>query len=234
MSFKNKIAFVSNSFVDIIYPNDCVICKTHLLHNENYLCLTCRFDLPYINHSQHTQESLQKLFWGRVEIENVYSLLNYQKGNQVQKILHLLKYKDKTKLAKHFGEKLAHTINIKNKDFFDFLIPVPLHPKKLKIRGYNQSTVISQGVQKVLNIDINEKVLVRNSFNKSQTNFSKFDRWSNVNSIFSVINYKSLINKHVLLIDDVLTTGATIEACVKELLKIEGCRVSIATLAARI
>lgn len=232
MSLKNKISFVSNSFIDIIYPNDCVICKTHLLHNENYLCLTCRFDLPYINQSQHTQDSLQKLFWGRVNIEKVYSLLNYQRGNQVQKILHLLKYNDKTKLAEHFGEKLGYSM--KNKGVFDFLVPVPLHPKKYKIRGYNQSTIISKGVQKVLNVDINEKVLIRNSYNKSQTNFSKFDRWGNVSSIFSVIHPKLLINKHVLLIDDVLTTGATIEACVKELLKIEGCKVSIATLAARI
>ena len=203
-----------------------------MLHNENYLCLTCRFDLPYINFSQHTQNSLQKLFWGRVNVEKVFALLNYQKGNQTQKILHLLKYKDKTKLAEHFGEQLAHTIQ--NKSLFDFLVPVPLHPKKFKIRGYNQSTIISKGVQKVLNISINERVLVRNSFNKSQTNFSKFDRWGNVNSIFSVINPKPFINKHILLIDDVLTTGATIEACVKELLKIEGCKVSIATLAARI
>jgi ComF family protein len=232
LSIKNKISFISNSFIDIIYPNDCVICKTHLLHNENYLCLTCRFDLPYINHSQQTKDGLQKLFWGRVDVENVYALLNYQKGNQTQKILHLLKYKDKTKLAEYFGEKLGYTI--KNSDLFDFLVPVPLHPKKFKIRGYNQSTIISKGVNKVLNTDINENVLVRKSFNKSQTNFSKFDRWGNVNSIFKVINSKPFINKHVLLIDDVLTTGATIEACVKELLKIQGCRVSIATLAARI
>jgi ComF family protein len=232
LSIKNKISFISNSFIDIVYPNDCVICKTHLLHNENYLCLTCRFDLPYINNSQQTQDSLQKLFWGRINVQKVYALLNYQKGNQTQKILHLLKYKDKTKLAEYFGEKLAHTI--KRNDIFDFIVPVPLHPKKLKIRGYNQSTIISKGVKKVLNVNINESVLMRKSFNKSQTNFSKFDRWGNVNSIFKIINSKPFINKHILLIDDVLTTGATIEACVKQLLKIKGCRVSIATLAARI
>lgn len=232
MSLKHQISFISNSVLDIIYPNDCVICKSYLTHKENYLCLTCRFDLPYINHSKHTQKKLQKLFWGRVDVEHVYALLNYQKGNQTQKILHLLKYKDKTKLAEHFGEKLGLTI--KNKAVFDFLVPVPLHPKKLKIRGYNQSTIISKGLKKALNITINESGLVRNSFNKSQTNFSKFDRWNNVKSIFSVTKPKLFRNKHILLIDDVLTTGATIEACVKELLKIEGCKVSIATLAARI
>lgn len=232
MPLLSQIKFISNSFIDIIYPNNCVICDTHLLHNENYLCLTCRYDLPYINQSKHTIESLQKLFWGRVNVEKVYALLNYQKGNQTQRILHLLKYKDKTKLAGHFGEKLGYTI--KNKASFDFLIPVPLHPKKLKIRGYNQSTVIARGIQKILAVKINEQVLRRNSFNKSQTNFSKFDRWGNVNSIFSVVKPKLLINKHILLIDDVLTTGATIEACVHEILKVRGCKVSVAVLAARV
>lgn len=232
MLIKNQISFISKSIVDIIYPNDCVICKSHLIHNETYLCLTCRFDLPYINHSQHTVKSLQKLFWGRTEVEKIFALLNYQKGNQTQKILHLLKYNDKTKLAEHFGEKLAHSIDKKEK--FDFIVPVPLHPKKFKIRGYNQSTIISKGIDKVLNIGINEKAIIRNSYNKSQTNFTKYDRWDNVKSIFSLAKPKLLINKHVLLVDDVLTTGATIEACVKELLKVEGCKVSIATLAARI
>lgn len=231
MNFKSQISFIGHSVLDIIYPNDCVICNTNLTHKENYLCLTCRFDLPYINHSQFTKNSLQKLFWGRVSVEKIYALLNYQKGNQTQKLLHLLKYKNRTKLAEHLGQQLGYVIKDKG---FDYILPVPLHSKKLKLRGYNQSTIISKGIKKVLQIPINEKIMIRNSFNLSQTNFSKFDRWDNVKSIFSVIKPQLIKNKHILLVDDVLTTGATIEACVKELSKIEGCNVSIATLAARI
>ena len=114
------------------------------------------------------------------------------------------------------------------------IIPVPLHPKKLKIRGYNQSTVIAKGICKELKIPIEEKFIERVSHNESQTKFSKYDRYENVRSIFKVINPDKLINKHVLLVDDVLTTGATIEACVQQLNKVPGCKVSVATLAARI
>ncbi len=232
MFLANQIKFVGYSVLDIVFPNDCAICNTHLLHNENYLCLNCRFDLPYINQSQNYQDSLQKLFWGRVNVERVYSLLNYQKGNQTQTLLHLLKYHDKTKLAAYLGERLGAVIP--NPKQFDFIIPVPLHPKKQRKRGYNQSTVIGNGVNQKLNVPLNEKILFRSSHNKSQTNYTKYDRWDNVNTIFKVKKPKLLENKHILLIDDVLTTGATIEACVKELLKSKGCKVSIATLAARI
>jgi ComF family protein len=123
---------------------------------------------------------------------------------------------------------------IDNEEEFSYLVPVPLHKKKKQIRGYNQSTMIANGMSKICNVPILENVIKRNSFNKSQTKYSKYDRWGNVKSIFSIVKPKLLENKHIILIDDVLTTGATIEACVKELLKVKNCKVSIATLAARI
>lgn len=232
MGFSNQIKTISNSVVDIIYPNHCTICSTDLHHNESYLCLNCKYDLPYIEHSEINLKSLQKLFWGRANVQQIFALLNYQKGNQTQKILHQLKYNKKTKLAQHFGEMMGDLIQSSEK--YAYLIPVPLHPKKKRIRGFNQSTVIANGMHKSTDIPVLEKVIKRIQFNKSQTNFTKYDRWDNVKSIFSVAQPKLLKNKHVILIDDVLTTGATIEACVKELLKVEGCQVSIAVLAARI
>jgi len=232
MSIVNHIKLVSNSLIDLVYPHHCEICEVDLLHNEQFLCLGCKFDLPYINQSKYTLETLEKLFWGRVEVENVLALLNYQKGNQTQKILHQLKYHKKTKLASHFGEMIGDLI--KNVSEIDYLVPVPLHPKKKRSRGFNQSTVIANGISKTINIPINENLIVRNTFNRSQTNFSKFDRWDNVKQIFTVTKPKLLENKHIVLIDDVLTTGATIEACVQELIKVKGCKVTIAVLAARI
>lgn len=232
MGITNQIKIVSNSMLDIIYPNDCTICSTNLNGNESFLCLNCKYDLRYIEQSQLNVDSLQKLFWGRVDVKRTFALLNYQKGNQTQKLLHQLKYNKKTKLAQHFGEMIGDLIQSTEK--YAYLIPVPLHPKKQRIRGFNQSTVIAKGILKSTNIPILEKVIKRNQFNKSQTNFSKYDRWDNVRSIFSIVKPKLLENKHVILIDDVLTTGATIEACIKELLKVKGCEVSVAVLAARI
>lgn len=232
MKIVNRVRLISNSLVDLIYPQHCEICAIDLNGNEQFLCLGCKYDLPYINQSSQTLETLAKLFWGRVDVENVIALLNYQKGNQTQKILHELKYHSKTKLASHFGEMIGELIL--NPKAIDFLIPVPLHPKKQRIRGFNQATVIAKGILNTTNISLHEDVIIRNSFNKSQTNFSKFDRWDNVKSIFTVTKPELIENKHILLIDDVLTTGATIEACVQELLKVEGCKVSIAVLAARV
>lgn len=232
MGITNQIRIISNSMLDIVYPNNCTICSTNLNNNESFLCLNCKYDLPYIEQSQFNKESLQKIFWGRVHVQRIFALLNYQKGNQTQKVLHQLKYHKKTKLATHFGEMIGELIKTTEK--YAYLIPVPLHPKKEKMRGFNQSTVIANGMYKTTKIPIIEKVIKRTEYNKSQTNFSKYDRWDNVRSIFSVVKPKLLENKHVILIDDVLTTGATIEACVRELLKVKGCEVSIAVLAARI
>lgn len=232
MKITKQFNIISNALIDLIYPKHCEICSIDLNSNEQFLCLGCKFDLPYIHQSQNTLDSLNKLFWGRVHVENVTALLNYQKGNQTQKILHQLKYHKKTKLAIHFGEMIGELISEPAK--IDYLIPVPLHPKKKRIRGFNQSTVIAKGIQTTSNIPIIEDVIKRNTFNKSQTNFSKFDRWDNVNSIFTITKPELLKNKHIILIDDVITTGATIEACVQEFLKIEGCKVTIAVLAARV
>jgi len=232
MRIANKLQLISSSVLNLIYPKHCEICTIDLTLNEDFLCLGCKYDLPYINQSKHTLETLEKLFWGRVQVETVIALLNYQKGNQGQTILHQLKYHKKIKLASHFGEMIGELIP--HTDKIDYLIPVPLHPKKKRIRGFNQSTVISNGIHITTQIPIKENVIIRNTFNTSQTHFSKFDRWDNVKSIFTVTKPDLLENKHIVLVDDVLTTGATIEACVQELTKIEGCKVTIAVLAARV
>ena len=130
---------VSQATLDIFYPNHCEICSADLNSNEQHLCLQCSYDLPYLSNAIASNETLNKLFWGRVNVEKVYSLFNYQKGNQVQDLLHLIKYQKKTKLAQHLGERLAAEIKDNS---IDYIIPVPLHPKKLRKRGFNQSGFI--------------------------------------------------------------------------------------------
>jgi len=232
MSVASQFRTISGAFLDVFYPNICQICTIDLNMNERHVCLSCAHDLPYIGQNKKELQKLEKLFWGRVEVKQVYSLLNYQRGNQTQRLLHLLKYKQKKKLGHYFGEVLGEVIT--DSDQFHAIIPVPLHPKKERLRGFNQSRVIADGIAAKTKIPINETCLIRNSHNLSQTTFSKYDRWDNVRRIFSVKQSEKLENKHLLLVDDVLTTGATIEACILELLKIKNCTVSIATLAARI
>lgn len=227
-----KLRTISSALVDIFYPKKCQICEVDLNINEQHVCLSCRYDLPYIVQNKNELQQLQKIFWGRIQVEQVFSLLNYQKGNQVQQLLHQLKYNQKTRMGEYFGEVLGEAIS--KESAVDFILPVPLHPKKLKKRGYNQSSVIAKGIGRSLNVHVKERALIRNTFNLSQTRFSKYDRWNNVRNIFSVINPKQLENKHLLLVDDVLTTGATLEACAHELLQVKNCSVSIATLAARL
>lgn len=220
------------STLQVVYPELCSICSTDLIRGEHHVCKACAFDLPYITGNPLDVTKLNTLFRGRVEIHSVHALFNYQKGNQVQTILHAIKYKSRPKIATYYGTVLAKSILPDHG--FTCIIPVPLHPKKERTRGFNQSLAIAQGLSKELKLPIYKSQMIRNSFNESQTKFSKYDRYENVRSIFSVIKPNELENQHVLLVDDVLTTGATIESCAAELLRVKGCKVSIATLAARV
>lgn len=231
MGLGNQIKLLSNATLDIIYPNNCSLCQQNLLLHEKFVCQSCSAELPYIQQLSD-QKRLHQLFWGRVNIEQTFALYNYQKGNKVQDILQLIKYNNKTKLAQYLGETLGSTIESNHP--IDYLIPIPLHPKKLKQRGFNQSDIIAQGIQKKLNVPIKNKWVNRMHHNPSQTSVNKYERWNNVKSIFSVKHPSKLINKHVLLIDDVLTTGATLEACAAVLNQISNCKVSVATIAARV
>lgn len=233
MSKPNLFSYIGYSLLEVFYPNQCVVCQTTLNHNEVHLCLNCRYDLPKIPNHGIQSDQLQKLFWGRVEVEKVYTLFNYQKGNSSRHILHQIKYKGAQKMGVHFGKELGQKMAQLN-PHFDLIIPVPLHPKKRQIRGYNQSDLIAKGVSEILDVEYDTKHLKRSQFNASQTRFSKYDRWTNVNRIFKVKQSQKLIGKHILLVDDVLTTGATIEACVQTLKSIESVKISVATLAARV
>lgn len=220
------------SALDIVYPDLCCICGADLVHPEVHLCTSCLFDLPYITTTGPDVTKLQKLFTGRVEIQVVHSLLNYQKGNQVQDLLHIIKYKSRPGLATHLGRVLAQAMP---KDHtLTHIVPLPLHPKKERKRGFNQSKAIASGIAEVLGLPVSTDIIRRRVYNESQTGFSKYDRYNNVRSIFEVIKPPSAEKPHFLLIDDVLTTGATIESCASELLSIPHAMVSVATLAARV
>ena len=149
----------------------------------------------------------------------------------MQQILHSIKYQNQKKLAVYIAEQLAIKLGDEFFQEIDSIIPVPLHPKKLKIRGFNQSDLIAQGIQNIRPIPIDSRSLQRKEYTESQTNKNRLERWNNVNTAFEVVNYEALEKKHILLIDDVFTTGATLEACIKTIQNKADCKCSIITLA---
>ncbi len=218
-------------FISLFYPNLCAGCQRSLVRRERVLCIDCRLTMPRTDFHTFRENPVHRLFRGRTQVESSTSLLYFHKGTGVQQMLHQLKYKGNTDLGEELGQELGRTL--KKSELFagiDAVIPVPLHPKKEKQRGYNQSMVIAKGVAVALEVQT-RKNLVRSANTSTQTRKSRYERWQNVETVFKIKNPASLEGKHILLIDDVVTTGATIEACANELLKIPGTKVSIATVA---
>lgn len=220
------------NLADLFYPILCITCGDRLAKQEQFLCLHCWSDLPVTNFHFTSDNRVVKLFWGRVQIENATAFYAYNKGSKYQQLIHYIKYKGMKELGYaagvRFGQALAES------DLFnpvDLIVPVPLHPSKEKQRGYNQSEWIAKGLAFSMQKEISTGNLIRKVHTSTQTKKNRFERWENVENIFAVQNPEEFRGKHILLSDDVITTGSTLEACAAELLKIEGVKVSTATLA---
>ena len=217
---------------NLFYPDTCVCCDQYLLDQEKIICIECRLDLPFIETGNSTYNPLLETLKGKVIIEEGTSFLYYHPEGKVKKLIHQLKYKNNQKVGIFLGEWLGQKLlETKAYNSIDYIIPVPLHKDKLKLRGYNQLTKFGETLSSILNIKYLEGVLIRNTMAKTQTLKKRLDRFNSLVNNFSLINANLLKNNHVLLIDDVVTTGATLEACCKELLKIEGMKISIVTIA---
>ncbi len=221
-----------SNLITIFYPNCCIVCGQSLVEAEEIICLPCEMDLPKTGYQDYENNPLERMFWGRASVEKVTSLLFYGKGGKVQKMIHELKYKNNYQMGQLLGKLFAFQL-LKSKRFhnFDLILPLPLHPKKEKRRGYNQCKHIALGMNQIMNIDISENNLCRRVFNPTQTKKSRYQRWENVDSIFEVRYPKDLEGKTVLLIDDVITTGSTIEACASALSKVRGLKLWVGTIA---
>ena len=219
-------------FFNLFYPRTCVCCEEVLLDQEELMCLDCRFDLPLVDNGDYHLNAVTKIFEGRVLVEKGASFMYYQEKGKTKQLIHELKYKNNQKigyfLACWFGNEL-----IESKRFhgFDCIIPVPLHKRKFKKRGYNQLTVFGRQLGVLLAVDYREDLLKRVSFTNTQTKKKRLDRFQNTHAKFVLEKPNFLRNKHILLIDDVVTTGATLEACCKELLSIDQVKISILTMA---
>jgi ComF family protein len=219
-------------FVTLIFPDTCRACHSPLIHGEKVICTSCGYYLPLSDSHLNAENPVSKLFWGRVELSSAAAYYSFQKGGYVQQLIHQLKYKGRREVAIEIGMRFG--AELKKADLFrtaELIIPVPLHVRKLKKRGFNQSDLFAQGLSACMDIPTDTESLVQETATETQTRKSRFSRWKNVESKFFLRDNKGLKGKHILLVDDVVTTGATLEACAKILLEVEGTKVSVAAMA---
>lgn len=213
-----------------------MICHIESPHELGSICPFCAADLHYTYFEKYTETTpLDKRFWGKILLHSTYALLIFQKGRTTQRILHIIKYKNQPELATYLGTQIGK--NIKNHTNFNSiqaLIPIPIHAKKRAQRGYNQSELLASGIAEILSIPVYKQILYRKKTKSSQTKLNKQSRWNNLENQFGgrawLLKRKL---KHVALVDDVITTGATIERCVLVLREIlpEDCKISVLSLA---
>ena len=220
------------NLLNLFFPKVCVACNNVLSDNEVVLCTSCRHHLPVTNFHFDNAEDVKKVLYGRVKLENASALLHFSKKGIVQQILHNLKYRGHEDIGAFFGEwfgaELATLDHYKN---IDVVLPVPLYKSKLRKRGYNQVTKFGEAIAKALNADYNDAVLIKTKSTKTQVFKGRLKRWNDDGALFDISENKSLVGKHILLVDDIITTGATVEACATVLLKIDNIKLSLATMA---
>lgn len=228
--------YMRNRFIhgilELFYPSVCAACGHSLFQWEHLVCTRCRSFLPKTGYEMHEDNPLARLFYGKVRLKAVTACFFFSKEGKVQHLIHELKYKGNSEAGVFLGQELGKSLQ--DAPLFqgiNYLIPVPLHPKRERERGYNQSLLIAQGISEVLPINIGIDFLVRSVNTATQTHKNKEERWLNVKDIFELRHAEQLEGQYVLLIDDVLTTGATLEACAHLLSSVPGITISCATAA---
>ncbi len=227
-----KLKVYASDFLSLFYPRLCNGCKKALIQDEECLCSFCRYELPQTNFHKERENPMSQVFWGRVDIETATALFYFQKGGKVQNIVHQFKYKGKTEVGIYLGKILGRQLKSHPVwEPIDVIVPVPLHEKKQYKRGFNQSEVFGRGISTLFNRPVETNNLQRITRTDTQTRKGRFKRWENVETVFQVKKPDSFRGRNILLIDDVVTTGSTLEACARKLKDIKGVRVWVATIA---
>ena len=220
------------SFIDLFFPRLCIDCKCKLITQEKFLCIDCLHDLPITDLHKIDSKLISNVFYGSVVLENATALFYFPKEGAVRKLIHQLKYKNQNEISTFLGDWLGVELKQNRRyNSIDVVIPVPLHKKKQKLRGYNQVTGFGKQIAKHLDTDYNDLCLLRVKNTSTQTKKDRVSRLKTLDAIFKVSTINNLAGKHILLVDDVITTGATIKACAKELNKIPDVKISLAVMA---
>ncbi len=223
---------IFSSALHLFYPHLCTGCGSDLLKEGDQLCLRCINDLPHTNFAGFDNNPIEKIFWGRIAVTAAHSEFYFAKASLIQHLIHQLKYKNNTAIGFYLGELMASSLLAGNRfNTVDYLLPLPLYADKERKRGFNQAAVICNGMSQVMNIPVITANVIRQRFTETQTRKHRIERWENVEGSFLIKNPGALMGKHVLLVDDVVTTGATLEACGSALLQTGGLKLYIATLA---
>lgn len=205
--------------LDLFFPECCLGCTQRLVEQEKFLCITCLSELPLSNYTHNRNNKLEELFAGRFPFQKIASYAFFIKEGILQPVIHELKYRNRPDLGVFLGEILGKELSLSQFcTDIDILVPIPIHPKRYKERGYNQSLEIIKGITKHIKLPFDEKNLRRTINNPSQTGLSKTERWNNVENIFEIIDPSFFEDKHILLVDDIVTTGSTLESCAKKIL----------------
>ena len=222
----------TKSLIELFFPRYCAVCGKRLEADEQALCIHCLTKLPRTNYHLWRDNPVDKLFWGKFPLGRATAWIFYNRKTPFAHMIHHFKYKGRKTLAVSLGKMMAN--EILPSGFFndiDYIIPIPLHTKRLRQRGYNQSTCLASGIQDIVGIPVLEGMVIRARYTETQTRKNANDRRENVHDVFQLTERDKLKGKHVLIVDDVLTTSATITACADILKNITGIRISVLTLA---
>ena len=227
-----RVKEIRDSVLQLLFPHVCAGCGSDLLNEASLLCLHCHSSMPETNFHMHAGNPIEKIFWGRLPLVSATAQYYFTKESMMQSLMHQFKYKGNKGLGIYLGRLMGEYLKQSNRfnNNLDGLIPLPMFPEKEKRRGYNQATVLCEGLAESMNIPILRDVIVRPQATETQTKKDRVERWQNMERKFAMARPEAICNKHILLIDDVVTTGATLEACGYELLQAENIRLSIATL----
>ena len=227
-----KAIKILNDIHTILFPKVCFGCNASLVLGERYLCTVCRHKLPLTYFHRVEDNPIVKIFYGRFPLKSATSFLFFEKGGIVQQIMHYLKYKNQESISPFLGDWMGEELKeIHSFVSVDVVIPVPLHKNKLRKRGYNQVAGFGKQLAKHLEAVYVDDILVKSSKTQTQTFKDRVTRWYQNKPVFKITNTTVLQNKHILLVDDIITTGATIEACANALNNIPGITISVATMA---
>jgi ComF family protein len=226
------VTSIINDFSHLFFPHVCAGCGTDNVSRHSPVCIHCTSQLPLTNFHFYANNPVEKYFWGRIAVAGAASLCHFTDGSLVQHLLHQLKYKSNKEVGYFLGRIMGNAL--KSADRFrdiDILIPLPLFASRQKKRGYNQSEVLCAGIAGILQLPLLNDAVMRLTATETQTRKNRIERWTNMEGKFELVKPAAVTGKHVLLVDDVITTGATLEACGQEILKAAGVKLSIATLA---